>query len=221
MYDLILKSTGLHRRVSGGYEVPVEAEDVTSLLSNEIRLEGRVTLQSVLEALHLDVNSKVLSKLLNCNLTKLYQEMTEKPPDKVSALSYIEVSQSFELFKESEHKPWMNIMLTCSGRKVDEVVQYAIDLCPVAEISNLPIVLNDNGKLIVLGAEYKEMEIHDFSCTFTFYQMLSAIIDELSFFGSDSKKKEVLEGLEQQVADIESGKVELIPWEEVKKKLKL
>jgi len=52
------------------------------------------------------------------------------------------------------------------------------------------------------------------------HELLGEILWELTFYGfSEQKQNEMLETLKERVAEIDSGKVKLIPWEEAKKDL--
>jgi hypothetical protein len=70
---------------------------------------------------------------------------------------------------------------------------------------------------ILLGMEVTKKTFKNF----TELDILAYWLWEITFYGYSSKQKEkVLADLKKSVADVESGKVKTVPWEEVKKKLK-
>lgn len=95
---------------------------------------------------------------------------------------------------------------------------YAIEWSPVYEIIDLPVKLNTEFEITEIKKKFKH--IATFSINYTLGQILYAIIWELSFLGSPYMRDKEAKVIEQRVKDIKEGKAELIPWKDVKKKLK-
>lgn len=102
----------------------------------------------------------------------------------------------------------------------DKNVDYAIDMTPANQLAHLPITLNEYFDLRDEREGYNPSAvIAKVRKEFTLFDILFGIFWELSFFGSpvnrDKEKKEI----ERRFEEIKSGKAELIPWEDVKKRL--
>lgn len=102
-----------------------------------------------------------------------------------------------------------------TGQKYTE--RYSVSCTPLYEIANLPVKLNKEFKVY---KDFKDVVLegeHDY----TLLEVLDAIYDDISFYGSPAESQQFLEDLKADVEEIKSGKVPLIPMQQVEKQLGL
>ena len=100
----------------------------------------------------------------------------------------------------------------------DKPVNYALDMSSVSSLSELPLKLNK--KMVIYDERDKKFnEIFlETNSDYTLLDILKGVFWEISFHGSPKDRDKVVEGLEQTIKDIDSGKTKTIPWEELKAK---
>lgn len=102
---------------------------------------------------------------------------------------------------------------------------YAIEMTPVNELVHLPIrvspqvgmykpwVRDDEPPLLSTGFT---LTIHP-----TLYTFITSIFWELTFLGHPEERDEVMGGIQQSMEDIKSGKIELLPFDDLLESLDL
>jgi hypothetical protein len=99
----------------------------------------------------------------------------------------------------------------------DGRIYWSVSCVPMWEIAHLPIKLKkevkiyENFKDVVLEGEY----------SFSLLEVLDAIYDDISFYGSPEQSKQFIEKLNAETEKIKNGEVPLIPYEQVRKELGL
>lgn len=102
----------------------------------------------------------------------------------------------------------------------DKNINYAIDMTPVNQLINLPIKMNEYFDLRDEREGYNPTAIiAKVKKEFTLFDVLFGIFWELSFFGSPTNRDKERKEIERRFEEIKSGKAELIPWEDIKKRL--
>lgn len=101
-------------------------------------------------------------------------------------------------------------------------VNYALDFSPVNTLSELPVKLNKTIKIYDetnKKAAYPPPILIEAEKEFKLIDILRGIFWELSFLGSPSDRDDKSEEIMGRLKDIEEGKVETIPWENLRNKI--
>jgi hypothetical protein len=181
--------------------------DILCYLRHAVELESGFTLRSYFKLIE---NYPALQSL-DYYFFGYVDEYKEAPKKNcvMEDISRIELSNVIDLSEDegvSDVQAWINF----SGRdKTDENQGWALDFSPLAEMLDIPIALsgcrvNDCTKQNLTTRKYKEY-------SFSFWEFLMGIIDEISFCGTSKDKKEMLEHLKKMVKDIEDGEAKLVP----------
>jgi len=98
---------------------------------------------------------------------------------------------------------------------------YAIELTPLYNLADYVIRIDDKITITDYDLENKYVDDKiDIIPSITLIELLYSIFWELSFMGSPKRRDEKKEELGQLVKDIKDGKVETVPWDEAKDRLK-
>ena len=96
------------------------------------------------------------------------------------------------------------------------LIRYSVSYTPLYEMADCPIVLNSNfsvrddkGKVIIQGNK-----------RFDFLEVLDAIYDDISFMGGPEDNAQFLEDMRERVKEYKEGKEELIPLDDMLKRIK-
>jgi len=112
------------------------------------------------------------------------------------------------LLKKDERDKFGNV----TGKKGNRI-KYAIDLTPAYELARLPVLINK--KMTIINDEPKSKNrrqtVAEYDgAEFTLGEILYGIFWEMSFHGPPKSRDATLEGLKQQIKDIDEGKVKMI-----------
>lgn len=100
-------------------------------------------------------------------------------------------------------------------------INYSVSYSPMWELADLPVKLNKTFDIYQPFDPYKHNKdvqpekIMSATREFTLLEVLDAIYWDISFAGGPSNNAEFLENMTKTVDDIKSGKVSLIPFEEL------
>lgn len=163
-------------------------------------------------------NLKQFSYIFNCDFKSIFKEMkqdTETQPQ----LDRLVVKRSVSVF-DSE-KPWVSDSIECMGVKEGSDDLWGIDLIPASELKDLKVTINYTSDFYILKNSGKDEHQHwKVRSHIRLLDFIQAISTELSFFGTDENKKDFINKLNERMNKIDSGEEKLIPWKEVKERLK-
>lgn len=147
----------------------------------------------------------------------------EPEPDS-DPITFLEVSKHFALKREHKTKrhtwePKIEATAYCSGctGTPDKPTEsYGIELTPIEELLDADIIVRDTAKVIE-EIEYKHKPLGDFKVWWSLGEILTAILDEICFFGAPSTQRAKAVSIKKQVAEIQSGtlKGKLHSWDDL------
>lgn len=189
-----------------------------------LEIEGTVTLADLIKIISTD-ELVFLEMLTQCSISEFIREMDDSTEEDYE-LASIEVGKYYEA-NEYDDFSSINEVVRCSGRykeprvsehdpnHVDELC--AIEFCHWNALKNLPLTL-DLSATLTIDMDYKKAKTYEASITVS--DFFNGLFDEICFFGSPSRRDDEVEELQRRMKEIEDGTAELIPWEEVKDRLK-
>lgn len=212
-----------------------------------VNFDNEFTLRDVLRAC---VNSKipmdVLCPILHCSyIPQYWAEAEDKPFDEDDRdIEYLEIywwgSKSTWEGKREDGSTWSFHGMGREGEIPQDIIDhydekeiaklreegyrqaYAVEFTPIYNLADYPIKLSNKLHITDYDADPRDnmdMDV-DMTPSITLIELLYGIFWELSFLGSPEERDEKNEDLMQRVQDIKDGKVEMIPWEDVKERLK-
>ena len=214
MAELTLHPGGILHLVRWGDEEINDVSDVAfHYLSENIQFVDDVILKDVFLLIdkNLDMFSAIFGNWIE-EYTALALSETEQELDR--DMDYLELYRVGEIdgeeftmdFRPSFHGVGV-VKEDTEYNKKGEVVQWGISFTPTNELAHLPVKLSD--KLAIYNTKTKET--FNYKCDdYSLFDIIQGIIWELSFYGSPEKTKDVLDGLNNQMARIESGEEKLI-----------
>ncbi len=125
-------------------------------------------------------------------------------------IKFLEVGKSIYIF---DHENVGEERLEFTGIGIDD--KYALSLEQWANLSNFDIKIND--KVDVIKGD---SVLTEYQYDFTLYDFLSAIFNEICFYGSLRRREKTLTELENRLEEIHDGSVKLSSFEEVMERLK-
>jgi hypothetical protein len=189
--------------------VPRDVKTFVSQLRSPCTIDPDVTLLDVFRAVEPDAPLKfVLSEYSWCDIDAFHFEAERplKANEQSSDLEYIEMAMRFEF---DEHDAHAMVDVSGVGRPDSHgCTHYALDFTPVNEIASVPVRLNPTAE-IRKGTEC----IGTAPYSFSLLEVLGEIYHEVSFHGSPATRDEFRAEMLDAVADVESGRAELVPWE--------
>lgn len=180
-------------------------------------IESGVTLRNIIENVgRIPELAMLIGQYSWCDVDAFVSEI-RKPTPKPSDLKRIEINALLEIEQPYNGElPDIHIGLDVYGRD-DSDTRWAIELTPVNELAELPVVLN---RTIAIHdwrnwelRPDKNLKVDEGQYCFTLLEVLSQIFFEISFHGSPHERDVFASDLKQTVEDIESGKAKTIPWE--------
>lgn len=118
-----------------------------------------------------------------------------------------------------ENHTYIDIHAATKKPDKDGQTRYAVDFMPLSKMLDLPIIF-DPILICSMAKNAKEEYRYEHPTDYTLWELVHGFIWELSFYGvpaeRDEKKKEVMDRMEE----VENGTAVLIPFEEIKTKMK-
>ncbi len=188
---------------------------------NGVEIEPGTPLRVVFDFLRsLSTRDKMLVDALTFSNTEPFLDEAAKPfteeKDPAEGLRALVVTHYTSYMKYGKKKRVrINQSIDVSGIASDTQDNYAIDFLPVNTMVDLPIYLARKG--VFWSTEQDEQEAYDFNLSLG--EFLEALLDEICFHGAPSSRDASLGDLKKTMAEIESGEMKTIPWEEVKQEL--
>lgn len=221
MYSVILKKDGFY---SGKEKLPWDF-DILNYWNKPIEMVEDITLEDLANFISQDDTCVLLLELLtNSSITPFLEEIkTDCEPS--DTLSCIEISKFWEYRSYKKGTPEFYEALDCVGvykeprtsSNFPEHTDYvcALDFTPWNMLKHLPIRLSNEGEIISHNP-YKKEKVKVY---FTVRDFFQALFDELCFHGDPEYRDGRIEDMKNRIKEVEEGKVNTIPWEEVKKKI--
>lgn len=191
-------------------------------LDNEFKLLDLLGLMEKQDKLSELGNMLVGSKQCMYKLLLEAQKETPEPP----SFEHLELSWRASIDSDGDFCKWSSFNGVGfpdedMGYAKDELIPYGLDFMPICKIKHLPLKLRTDFKI------YDEREtlgnapvLINTSQTFTLYEVLFGVFNELSFYGDPEERDKELNNLMGIMKEIEDGTADLISWDEVKAKLK-
>jgi len=218
-------------------------------LMDEVDFDSEFTLRMLINSCILsEIPIEILCQIVRCNYIPLYWDEVNKDrdPEYDSGIEYLEVSwwgsKSTYNNKREDGNGWVfdGVGLTgdipedvaeyVSEEKLAEMIssgwrqKYAIEFTPLYNISDYVIRIDKEMSITDYDVEdydcgdfYKKI---DFTLSITLVELIYAVFYELSFIGSPEDRDSKKEELGQMAKDLKEGKIETVPWEEVKERIK-
>lgn len=106
----------------------------------------------------------------------------------------------------------------------EDDTQYAIEFTPLAELLDVPIRISDKVSVLKKATNRKgkmrlRQDTYENESGIKLYDFITQIIYEVSFLGAPEKRDAEKEELKKRIEEVEKGEVELIPFDEVKKRM--
>lgn len=188
--------------------------DILCYLQHAVQLEDGFTLRSYFKLIE---NYPALACL--DGYFHDYIEEYKKAPKKncvMDDVAHIELSEVVDLSEHKDMTSDVQIWVNVSGKdKIDEKQRWALDFTPLSEMLDVPIVLSGCCVTDYKGEKFEIREFKEY--TFSFWEFLTSIIDELSFHGTSKDKQGRSDELKKIVKDLDDGKLELAPLFDDKK----
>lgn len=221
MHKIILKKGG-----SAFHENGTELSDLLPFLGYTVELEEGFTLRDMFIMIECYPGMERIDPYLidyleefeNCPESGCFGAGEHK--DGMDAI-YVQRVSNYTKNNKYEDKDTFNIYYYVGGRSTDpEAPGWAIEYSPLSDLLDYPIVLLDQA----LGCEDHNVSVlvekyEYYKTTYTLWEVVHAIIWELSFYGTPSQRNNQREELYSTISDIEDGNIKTIPWEELKSKL--
>ncbi len=154
---------------------------------------------------------------------KVFDEEWQKPyvKEKDDGMEFLEIYWHVDYDREDNI---INEQPALHGRGYaakDGVTAYAIDFTPLNKLKKYPLKLNTE----YIIEEYmrrkpRSRKIFAGKKSFTVYDVIDAVLYEITFYGGPQQRNEQLEELKRRVDEVERGEAKLIPMEEMFAELK-
>lgn len=198
--------------------IKLDPDKLLNKLNEEIEIED-LTIVELFNLLSKDdLETYFFDRTFGCDLDDLKKQVNKKTNESAD-FDYIAVSEYRELFQPKKGKPWFTTTHSASGKKSGDDTNWALDLTPLSQMAILPIKVNNNAVLTIVDAKDNySYASHKYEANMTVFNVLMALIDEFTFFGSDEEKEKTIKMLNFRVKEIENGTAKTIPFDEVMKK---
>jgi hypothetical protein len=233
--ELLIKKDGNHEYFHDYNESEV-VKDITRFFGSKVRVEDGVTFGDIFRIV-LD-NHKVFQLVFDSDLgfhdLTNWQEEFNAEPDKINDdLKWVEVSSYGEYCVKDNGENELSIALEfvgmgkpgeediAYGTPPDQMIGYSFSFTPINQLKHLPFKINNEFKIYKLNLDRKKDEKPDLTPvvhgekSITLYEMFSAILDDISFFGHPEARDLQGQELQQSYEDVKSGKAKTIPIEEL------
>jgi hypothetical protein len=213
-YDLQLRKGGTlifqewDSDISEYIERDVELEDIPFHFNSSICLSAGTTLKDIF--LLVSKSIELFSTVTGCPyLDELVAEALSKAESGEKDIGALELKR-IAIVQKSE----LFFHFDFHGLGDDET--YAIEFTPLNKLVTVPLILNED-----ISLEDSDTEEVYLKCkmTFSLFDILFGIVEELSFMGPPNIRAMALDELKGRVDDIKEGKVETTSWEDIRKKL--
>lgn len=209
--------------------VPIVGNDVLSVLSRQVTLPKVFTLRDFFEFViknnALQLLDKWFIEYINA-YNKCKEEVfvpTDSSVDIIMLQRVIELSESSidadfgkDTIKdimsntryndEKSASTYINVNGRCSKETIEESLSYALDFTPLVQLldCNIQVIPNVNvSSDDIKQSVYKNTDYEDYN-GITLFELVTSIIDEISFHGDEGSKEDMFNDLKDMVEDIDS-----------------
>jgi hypothetical protein len=99
--------------------------------------------------------------------------------------------------------------------KVAQDIAWSLSFRPISELMDIPLRLNEEFKLYLTvnksGKSFERSAIDGGRYGFSVYQILEAVLDEITFHGAPTDRSATLADMDQKVAEIKNGTAKMKP----------
>jgi len=186
-------------------------------LRDHIEIELDVTLKDIFNIVEADPQlTEFVACYSYCGWIKEFHEAAKEPPNirETSDVVALEISHVFEVHEykgegAASIEVWQDFVGI--GKEGAEHSHYSMSCTPMNEMVHLPLRLNTK---VECRKNWSD-KLFEGEMGFSLLEVLDAIYYDISFHGGPQDNKAFVEELKQQIDDIEAGRVELIPAEDV------
>lgn len=235
--QVVIKKDGFYVDVyENGKEDQVKLDECLYVLRNKVVIDDGVTFGDIIRAIHSHPElESFIGVYNNCNAKEHNEFILNVPSENKDAnMDWLEVSWTARIWTGS-----LDLWVDCFGMGKEGTTEdgerehYAIDLTPANKLVDLPVKINTDldlyfaGSGKVVGEDIRTTK-HGSSYIkaerfISFLDLLDALYEEISFFGSNEGKEQVLEDLkeasEEMEEKLENG--EILPWKENENGMKI
>lgn len=211
---VILKKDGLYY----GKEKVQDERDLMWRWNSVLEVEDEVTFGDLINYLYADeLIMNTVSLLTQTDLLE-YKDEFDKDAVDDGQLQSIEIARNVYLQgPQLIHGPYALGVFT--EPRVNEDLGVTDRVCSLGfaswnELKNLPLKIN---KLV---EHYDGFLPENTETCITLGEALSALFEELGFYGNPTDRQNTQEDLEERMRKVENGEVEFYTWEEVQERLK-
>jgi hypothetical protein len=225
--QVVIKKDGFYVDVyEDGKEGQVKLDECLYVLRYAVVIDDGVTFGDIIRAVHSHPELEGFIGLYNnCNSVEHNDFILNVPAEnKDTDIEWLEVSWTARVWTGS-----LDLWVDCFGMGKEGTAEdgerehYAIDLTPANKLVDLPVKINTSLNLYFVGSG---KVIGEDICTtkhgshikaerfISFLDLLDALYEEISFFGSNERKERVLEDLKEASEEMESKleNGEILPW---------
>ncbi len=175
-----------------------------------------------------------LSSYLHMNIDKYHEEI-DKTAVPFDGKSVLELCWRLDVEDEFEENA-LDIFVDFSEIREGQESHYCLELCPITDIMNIPVILNEHVERSKNGLPYiyiirslkwwevwkrlKLRRLEKYKKPFKVLDVICGIYGEIGFCGSPQNANDIVKELDRRLKDLESGKTKEIPMEEVMRRLK-
>ncbi len=208
---------------------PADTNRIFNYLPEYVVLDEAVTLRDLMNFVRKDeALTEFLRHYSSCFQIEEFNDCLDKKPiiDENGEVEFLEIYWHVETH---HYKDSYNVFefgripgFHGKGKRNGEETNFGIEFSPIEETAHLKVVLNEEF-LIHHYQEKKQPHFitgeQKYKSSFTLLEVLNAIYWEISFFGGPKENEEFLEEMQERVEEIKDGTCELIPADEVFKRL--
>lgn len=195
-------------------EIDHDVNSMTKYMDHIVHIEDGVTVRDIFEHLGNDMDTIDLvfdASLGGHSFTDFYEEaMMEPAPDDLLKVAIFEHNCTMDT-DELLHE----IRFVVIGNHPDEdsLVPYSVELSPINTFSALEVKISTTfsiSKFETLNGELIELNLFEAHKPMTLYEIISALLFEVSYYGNPAMREEAFDEMKQQVlARMESEGVEM------------
>ena len=204
-------------------------DDITSCLSEEVRIGKNVTFERIFDliVLNKDIFNVIFQQgtlgnyKIEVYLDEYNQEDNDDDPD---SITYLEAYWGTEYFEYEQEKD-VTIYPSFHGIKEGFTDEYQKEPCDMNigicnQIQNLKkykMRMNNHVRFNGYNKEEKDVKkryplLMEGETTMTLFDFIRGILFEISFYGAPSQRDKFFKSLDKQSEDIKSGKAKLYEW---------
>lgn len=205
----------------------ISVEDFEWFYNTTVSFDDSLTVEGFIQALHPffeKIDTQFIAYTRGYKLIEFYNQMLLKKrefDDEEENVSHIEMYWGIDLFDwedlvHSEQHSDFNIFGSFRGvSKKEEDGFFGFSLIEINEWKHYKFVLNENVECFQQGNENEYKSLFKSKKTWTLHDIISNFVYELTFYGYPSDAENIRLELGERAINIESGEVDLIPFEKI------